>query len=173
MIHIIYHCLPLLSFFQLQWSIETLPFFMYLYPLPLIVKFSKLFPLHTSETVTTFVSTVKHRSESSRGARKMHGFCWYFHLPCSFFLIFQHSSFIAFFLFLNLPLAFLLEPIGLLLTICLCSPSSKNVLFPFIPEGYFNWIQDSGLTVLFFKHSKYCATSSWSLSLLMKNLILF
>ena len=47
----------------------------------------------------------------------------------SSFLIFQHSSFIAFFLFLKLPLAFLLGLIGLLLTIYLCFPSSKNVLF--------------------------------------------
>ena len=63
------------------------------------------------------------------------------------------------------------------------SISNKFFLFPFIweyldfsfiPEGYFQWIQNPRLTVLCLQHLKYaCATSFWPPWFLMKNLLSF
>lgn len=68
----------------------------------------------------------------------------------------QPFSAIIFFLFRELPLAILQREV--FWQQILCFPSSKNVfLSPFLPRGYFHWIQNSCLTVLFFQYLKTVA----------------
>lgn len=138
----------------------------------------------TSSDSYNFCFNCKCNLENSRGERKSIVFTHTFaYLVLSSFLTFQGFFFVSF-LFRECPLVTLLGQV--------CQLPILNSLtfpliyfdFPFSPEGYLRWVQDSGLVLLFFQllgwrsrllpqpllvgvgvgHSFLCAFTFWCLA---------
>ena len=106
-----------------------------------------------SDSVIVFASTINHNLKDSREERKSIVLTDIF--ACyilSFLLVSQDCFFYHLISIQRTSISHSLR-VSLLATNSLSFSSfEKCVDFLFIPVGYFSWIQDSGLSVLFFQH---------------------